>query len=310
VPVRVVEGAQEDETLFAIIYSVDDTDDPWDEATWIKCNPNWGVSIFPANIRREAATAHNMPAAHNAFLSKHLNIWVNADSAWLPAGAWAKCTAPDLDIDDFNGQRCYLGIDLGLRLDLSAVIALFPPSGERDWYAVFGRYFLPEETIAQPGNQHYQGWDNSGMLIATAGATTDFTSIAETVEDLYTRFEVTEIAFDPFKCAGLQNELASHGIVKVPQVEVRQVVTNMSPPMVELEGLIIGNRIRHDGDPVLAWMMSNVRAKRKGDLIQPMKDTEDKKIDGVTALITALNRAMKGQGAYVDWNTRPGLYFI
>ena len=57
-------------------------------------------------------------------------------------------------------------------------------------------------------------------------------------------------------------------------------------------------------------MMSNVRAKRKGDLIQPMKDTEDKKIDGVTALITALNRAMKGQGAYVDWNTRPGLYFI
>jgi len=307
--VDVLKGHIVDDGYFGIIYTADQDDDLWDENTWIKCNPNWGVSIFPANIRREAATAQTMPSAHNAFLSKHLNVWVNADSAWMPHGAWEKCTMERLDIEDFIGQRCYLGVDLATRVDLNVVMVLFPPDGERNWYAAFGYYFLPEGTIAQPGHQHYQGWETAGFLISTAGTTTDFNRITETIEDLYSRFEIAEIAYDPHLSAAIVTALADHGVVQTPQVEVKQIPVNMSPAMVELEGLIMSRRIRHNGDPVLAWMMSNVRAKHVGNLIQPVKDIVEKKIDGVTALITALNRALKAPPP-VDWSTRPGLYSV
>jgi phage terminase large subunit-like protein len=40
--VRVLEGAQEDDRLFSLLYTIDDGDDPWDEATWIKANSGWG----------------------------------------------------------------------------------------------------------------------------------------------------------------------------------------------------------------------------------------------------------------------------
>jgi phage terminase large subunit-like protein len=39
---RVLEGTQEDDRVFALIYTLDPEDDPWAEASWIKANPGWG----------------------------------------------------------------------------------------------------------------------------------------------------------------------------------------------------------------------------------------------------------------------------
>jgi phage terminase large subunit-like protein len=83
----------------------------------------------------------------------------------------------------------------------------------------------------------------------------------------------------------------------------------MSPPMIEMEGLVLSQKIHHDGDPVLAWMVSNVVAHRTGELLQPRKDAEDKKIDGVTALLMCLQRGMYRNTAQADYEAR-GLWSI
>lgn len=292
--IDVLAGLVADESYFGLIYTRDEGDDEWDESTWIKCNPNWGVSIYPETIRAEAARAQHMPSAQAAFLQKHLDIWTNADSAWLPAGAWDKCKDPALDLEDFTRQPCYIGLDLARRSDITAMVIAFPPSHGRDYWAVFGRYYLPEQTISRPENAHYQGWEAHGRLTGTPGVITDFDYILDNLGDIAARFDVREIVFDPFDASPVYNAIEKRGIT-TPRVEVKQSASNMSPAMVELEGLVLSRKIRHDGDPVLAWMFSNVRAKRSGELIQPSKDDESKKIDGVTALLMCINRGVRTQ---------------
>jgi phage terminase large subunit-like protein len=74
--------------------------------------------------------------------------------------------------------------------------------------------------------------------------------------------------------------------------------------MMEMEGLVLGHKLRHDGDPVLAWMASNVKCVHAGDLIKPVKESDEKKIDGIVALLMCILRGMKqetfsGRGAWV-----------
>jgi phage terminase large subunit-like protein len=307
--IDILDGVSADDSYFGIIYTIDDGDDPYSETAQIKANPNYGVSIYPESLRIAAARAQSMPSQQNAYLTRHCNVWVNADSAWLPAGAWEKCADPELEILDLEHEQCYLGLDLAFRSDIADLVAYFPPHGTRDHGAVFAYHYLPEDTIARGENQHYQGWESQGRIISTPGNVTNFDYILDHIADLATRFQVIEIASDPYKNLPIVTGLQKLGI-RAPIVDIRQSPANMSPAMTELEGLVISQKIRHDGDPVLAWMMANVKCHRVGDLIQPRKESEEKKIDGVTALVMALSRAMKRNAApRADYENR-GLWTI
>jgi phage terminase large subunit-like protein len=307
--IEMLEGLIEDESYFGVIYTIDDGDDPYSEEAQIKANPNYGVSIYPESLRIAAARAQSMPSQQNAYLTRHLNVWVNADSAWLPAGAWEQCADPDLDIMEFEHEQCYLGLDLAFRSDVAALVAYFPPSAKREYAACFGYHYLPEDTIARSENAHYQGWESQGRILSTPGNVTNFDFILDQIADFSTRFRVIEIASDPYKNLPIVTGLQKLGI-RTPIIDVRQSPANMSPAMVELEGLVLSHAIRHDGDPVFAWMMSNVKCHRTGDLVQPRKESEEKKIDGVTALVMAISRAMKRNAApRADFENR-GLWSV
>lgn len=310
---KILERLLADESYFGVIYTIDDGDDPFDEQSWIKANPNYGVSIYEENLRTSAAQARVMPSAQNSFLMKHLDIWVNADVAWLPAGAWAKCIDADLNLAAFDGQPCYVGIDLASRSDFTAVMLYFPATAERAYAAVFGRYYLPQDTIERAENAHYQGWERSGMLVGTEGAVTDFDYVLNDLDHIAGAYDVREIVSDPWKNVGLVNALQARG-VSAPIVDLKQSAQNMSPAMLEFEALVLARKIRHDGDPVLDWMLGNVLAHRNPliDTLQPRKEAADKKIDGVTALLSCINRSLRQQAAEPapDFVARGGFYFI
>src|SRR5215469_13054236 len=79
--VRVLEGLQKDDRLFALLYTIDDGDDPWDEAGLIKANPGWGHSVQPEAVRAIMKQARNNPAQEAVAMTRHLNLWVGADEA-------------------------------------------------------------------------------------------------------------------------------------------------------------------------------------------------------------------------------------
>ncbi|MBU9608240.1 terminase large subunit [Burkholderia multivorans] len=291
---RMLEGVFEDDSQFGIIYGLDDGDDWTTEEALVKANPNWGISVQPEVLLPLQAKAMQLPSAVNNFKTKHLNEWVNADTAWMDMRAWDRCADSTLDLDRFIGQPCWIGLDLASKTDIAALMLLFEHPDIDGGYAVVGRYYLPEETVTATGNSQYAGWMRTGRLTVTPGNVIDFGWIEADLIDLASRFQIQGIAFDPFQATQLSTRMIAEGL---PMIEVRPTVLNFSEPMKALEALVLQRKLIHDGDPVLGWMASNVVAHLDAkDNIYPRKERPENKIDGIVALIMALSRALVGDG--------------
>lgn len=287
---RILEGLEDDDSYFGIIYTLDEDDNWQDESTWIKANPNLGVSKKWDDMRRLAKKAAAMPTAKNNFLTKHLNVWVNAASAWLDVEAWLKCR--DIDDDErLKTYPCYIGMDLANKKDIAALIAIFRDPAAR-WH-VRGRFYLPEEAISikrrSLGNL-YSTWAEQGYLVLTPGNVIDHERIEDDLREWLVEFDVQEVGFDPWGSVQLATRMMAEG---APMVQVQQSTKNFSEAMKEVEALMLSDRLHHDHNPVLNWMASNVSVKPdKNENIFPLKEHEDKKIDGMVALFMAMNRGL------------------
>lgn len=288
---KLLDGVFEDDSQFGIIYGLDDGDDWTAESALIKANPNWDISVKPEVLLPLQAKAMQLPSAVNNFKTKHLNEWVNADTAWMDMRAWDACADSTLDIEAFIGQPCWIGLDLASKTDIAALVLVFPHPEIADAYAVFGKYYLPEDTVSSAGNSQYEGWMRTGRLTVTPGNVIDFGWIEADLLEMASRFEMQAVAFDPFQATQLSTRMLSEGL---PMIEVRPTVLNFSEPMKTLEALVLQKKLTHDGDPVLTWMASNVVAHMDvKDNIYPRKERAENKIDGIVALIMALSRAIK-----------------
>ncbi len=284
---KVLDGSAVDETQFGIIYGLDDGDDWTTEEALIKANPNWGVSVMPEVLLPLQAKAMSMPSAANNFRTKHLNEWVNADVSWMDMRAWDACADSSLTVEDFEGQPCFMALDLASKTDIAAKINLYVRDGH---YYAFGDYYLPRDTVDKGENSQYSGWESLGLLTVTDGAIIDFMVIENKILEDCKRFEVIEVPYDPFQATQLSMRLLNQG---VNMVEVRPTVLNFSEPMKQLEALVLDKKFHHNGDPVLSWMVSNVVCHTDAkDNIYPRKERHENKIDGVVALIMALSRAI------------------
>ena len=287
---RLLDGVFEDDSQFGIIYGLDETDDWITEESLIKANPNWGVSVRPEVLLPLQAKAMQLPSAVNNFKTKHLNEWVNADTSWMDMRAWDRCANPSLTLEAYAGQPCWIGLDLASKVDIAALVLVFAHLEIDGAYAVFGRYYLPEDTVHANGNSQYQGWMNAGRLTVTPGNVIDFGWIETDLIDFVSRHSVQAVAFDPFQATQLSTRMMSEGM---PMIEVRPTVLNFSEPMKTLEALVLQGKLIHDGDPVLGWMASNVVAHLDAkDNIYPRKERPENKIDGIVALIMGLSRAI------------------
>jgi len=257
----------------------------------LKANPNWNISVRPEVILPLQAKALQLPSATNNFRTKHCNDWVSTDTAWMDIRAWERCADSALCLEDFEGEPCWIGIDLASKVDIASMAIVF----EREGKAIaFVRHFLPEDTVFSAANSQYQGWMNSGRLLATPGNVTDFSMIEAELLDWTTRFEVKAVAFDPFQATQFSTRMLAEGL---PMIEVRPTVLNFSEPMKQLEALVLQGKFAFDNDPVLTWMISNVVCHRDAkDNIYPRKERPENKIDGVIAVLMALNRLLLDSG--------------
>ena len=291
---KILKNTVKDESQFGIIYGLDADDDWTTEDALVKANPNWEVSVMPEVLLPLQAKAMSMPSAANNFKTKHLNEWVNADTAWMDMRAWEACTDLSLSEDHFQGEPTWVALDLASKVDIAAKMKLFVREIEgKQHYYVFGDYYLPRETVERNENSQYQGWESLGLLTVTDGAVIDFSFIEDDLSRDCSQYQVIEIPYDPFQATQLSTRMMGQG---APMVEMRTTVLNFSEPMKQLEALVLQKRIHHNGDPVLTWMMSNVVAHLDiKDNIYPRKERPENKIDGVVALIMALGRAIHGQ---------------
>lgn len=283
---RILSGSVEDDSVFGIVYTVDE-DDQWDTVeAQIKANPNYGVSVSSDFLEGQLVQARRSPTKQSTYKTKHLNMWVGAKAAWMNMLAFQACKKEML-LDDMRGEPCIIGIDLATKTDIACMGILFPPGKFPKWRA-FLKHYLPEDVVNH--KDRYQAWHAGGWLTATPGNVTDYSYIEDDLIALKSEYEIREVPFDPFQAIQFSLRMMEEGF---PMVEVGATVKNFSEPMKSLEALILEKQIEFQKDPVLTWMFGNCVAKLdKKDNIFPDKERPENKIDGVVALIMALNRWM------------------
>lgn len=288
---KILSGSLQDESYFGVIYTLDPDDDWKSDEALAKANPNWGVSVRPEVIRALQAKAIATPSAENNFKTKHLDVWCNADVGWMDMKAWDACADESLDESDFDGEPCWLGLDLASTSDMTAKVKIFQRKidGSSHYY-LFGDYWLPRTAIERGVNSQYQGWEYLGYLHVCEGPVTDFAEIRDSILEDCGRYSVQSVAYDPFQAVQLSKELSDDG---VPMVLCKQTVANLSDPMKQFQALVLDHRLHFNGDPVLTWMVSNVVCHVDvKENIYPRKGASENKIDGVVSGIMALSRAL------------------
>ena len=153
------------------------------------------------------------------------------------------------------------------------------------------RLYLNELAIQESGNAHLSGWARQGYVTVTDGDITDFDVVAEDMRQLCRDFDVQEIAFDPALSMYFAGKLIEEGL---PLVEITQRALFFTPPLIQVENLVLEKGLRHDGNPVMGWMVSNlvVKESKFNELKAPTKERPENKIDGPIAMLMALGRAL------------------
>jgi phage terminase large subunit-like protein len=286
--IKILEGTVEDETIFGIIYGLDEDDD-WDtEEALKKANPNYGISVFPAFLLAQLKEARRSATKQNAYRTKHLNQWVGARKAWMNMLVWQKQKLA-FTIEEMRKYRCWMALDLASKKDLAALILLF--QADSGHFYVTGKFYVPESALEE--NDKYKEFHTAGHLIATPGSATDYEYIEEDIKALASMLQLQDIACDDWQANYLITRLQKDNL---PVVNYNQTVKNMSEPMKHCEALLLSDGMSHDGNPVLTYCIGNISARSDAkDNVYPRKENENDplcKIDGGVAMIMAMGRAM------------------
>lgn len=296
--IEMLDGTVSDDELFGWIFTIDEGDDWTKPEVLAKANPNMGVSVYKEYLESQQQKAIRSARFTNTFKTKHLNVWTSAKTGFYNLEKWRECEDSTLTLEQFEGQSCVLGFDLARKLDMNSMSRLFSRDieGKRHYYSVAPKFWVPEETVRNDDNkrmaERFQAWVNRGLLHETEGAEVDYREILAEAVESNKASPVDSCPIDPHGATGLSHQLDDEGLTPIV---ITQNYTNMSGPMKELESAIASGRFHHDGNPIMTWCVSNVIGKYlpgNDDVVRPIKQGDDNKIDGAIALIMGIGRAM------------------
>lgn len=232
--------------------------DPADEKAWHEANP--GLSDF-LNLRQMRSDFSKTPL--NEFKTKRLGMWVNAQAAWLPYGAWEgleRITEPS------EGTQVVLGFDGSFNRDATALVGA--------------------TVEAEPSLFVVKVWEKPQT--ETHDWKVPRLEVAQTVRDACQKWNVVEIAADVSKWVTELEEWEQEGL---PVVTYPQSATRMIPASQRFFEAVVEGRMKHDGNPTLARHLNNAVIKPTGQIAKETKDSK-RKIDAAVASIMAYDRAV------------------
>lgn len=310
-------GTKNDPTFYAVLYGLDRqnkriwtgrqyeaVDENWEdepawreawssETNWKKVNPSLGHTVDLEKVNDQFTRAQGNYAREKNFRWLRLNCWEQLKTTgWIGLDAWDRCKGR-VDLERLRGRPCYGGLDLSSKIDLTAYVLLFPPDDINKKWTVLARFWIPEDRVqerVETDKVCYDRWVSQGYIKTTPGNVIDYNFIEKEIIDTAYLYDIRQTGFDPWNAMQTAVNLGNEGLT---MVEVRQGFKSMSPPTKEIEQLVLGKKIIHDGNPVLRWNVGNVQVKMdENENIRPVKDKSTERIDGLVATVNAMARAM------------------
>lgn len=206
-------------------------------------------------------------------------------------------------INQYKGKWGVAGIDLSSVDDLTCAVFMFPYDDDRQKVDVVMRTWCPEKKIFDQRNKYkeqYQNWQRTGWIHATEGNAVDYDFVCDQVIKDSKVFNLGLIGIDrgfqgvPFAMK-LEKELG-HTEKRPVVITCTNHPTRISPACEEFERRLLEKKINHGGNPVLRFMVDSVAVRIDADgHKKPDKDKSQGKIDGVIAMLYALERLMRSK---------------
>ena len=290
--IKVRDGLIDDPTFLPCIYAAEQDDDIFAETTWAKANPNYGVTVRKEFMEREAALARESVAQELKFRTLYLNQWCsNGANKFFRTGQFEACGQP---LRPPAGRPCYCGLDLSSTQDTTAFAAVWPgldefgnPDGT---YDATVHLFIPEANINR-SEAPYRQWAKDGLCTISEGDIVDYDVVRDYVLSFCEENVVRGVAIDRWNATHITTQLVNEGVDVKPY---GQGYASMSAPTKLLETLVIGQKLRHGGNPPLLLHASNLQVRQDdAGNIKPTKSNSNStsRIDAAVALIMALGLA-------------------
>lgn len=282
--------------------------DIYDEEVWRRCNPSIGITVPLRTIRQEAAEAKKSEAKERLFRWLRLNQWIATKAVgWLPLTLYDRTQWHVPKLEEtlkgialrkamrqlLRGKKCYAGLDLAATTDLAALVLEFPPQQGLDHWVVLTHAWRPREGVIEAEKRDhvpYRDWERAGYITLCDGDMNDFDQIKDAIRQAAREFKLQILGVDPFLSREISGTLMKEGI---NVLEIRQNMTEMSPPMKDIERKLRGGEMKHDHNTASRWCFGNVRCAVDGnENIKPMKNKSIGRIDITVAWIIAHAAAM------------------
>lgn len=258
---RIASGEIDDPSFFCAWWQAPDDSDHRDRKSWMIANPGFGDLQDPEDF--DSAVKRT---PENEFRTKRMNQWVNAQTAWLPAGAWEALEEAQAPDDD---TRVVLFVDGSFSGDST---------------------FIAGCTIEQtPRIFKVAAWEKQPEDLDDWRV--DISIVEAAVIEACKKWNVVEVPFDPFRWSRSMQALADQGlpIVEYPTSSPARMV----PSCAKFYDAVMSGGIRHDHDPQLARHISQavVKTDRLGPRIVKESRSSPRKIDGAVCAVGAFDRA-------------------
>ena len=274
------------------------------EELWKKANPirmtyDEGID----KIRGEYKIAKEIPEHMTAFLTKCLNVWVQAqENGYMDMAKWKACQVDKLPVDT-KGMSVYVGFDMSAKIDLTSVAFILPfKSEEKDAegekiikYIVYSHSFIPNrEKLTERKRKDkadYDAWERMNLLTVTDTPIVDQNAVMKYVKDICKEHEwnIECLCFDPANAAKLMMDLSDEGY------EVEEVYQSHKSLNESTQGFreqVYSGNIIYTYNPLLNFAMSNAVIRKNQGLIKIDKDATTQRIDPVDAILCAYKLAL------------------
>lgn len=308
----VLSGEIHDVTRFAYICQADPEckDDPElrrDPKQWAKAMPSLGVTVKEYKVRDALREAENCPPKLHNFVRYILNIPTATVESVVPMDKWKACEG---ELPDLMGRQCWAGLDMASREDLTALVLYFPPIDDEKVGYIKSFFWAPGDKMRereQKQQMHYTEWSRGGWLTVIPGFNIKHEVIEQAIRDCVEKYEVIEVPYDKWNADATITPLVDDG---VECVLIEQGMKSMGPLCQSFLDAIQEQKIRHDGNPVMSWCLSNAAAILGFDGVSWRFDKKKSadKIDGAIAGAMAVGRAMVAEPEEDDPYETDSLY--
>jgi phage terminase large subunit-like protein len=289
----VLAGTIDDPSLLPVIFEAPKGMDWKSEEAARAANPSIPDVVTFAQIKPEQSKGEAR------YRRLYLSQWVTGSDKWLDLNQWDQCVKP-LDLDATKGQPRYVGLDLSNGDDLCAMTDVYTTSTT---YHVDSRFWIPRQTAERYETKDlhpYHQWSESKDINLLESPTISIdaqTMIAKCIVDEHERHPITAVCFDRAYSSGVIE------IIRAAGIECRAIAQGWTlfEGCQELDRRLIEKSISIAPNSVMRFCASNVTVttpNRHGQF-WPVKPNRKgragacNKIDGISALVTALTEARK-----------------